>query len=63
MSIAISVLFKYLFFRICRLGDHNRVTVSRFSFVTVNMIMKYIRLNSSTLQEGVTKNVRNIENH
>jgi len=25
--------------------------------------MKYIRLNPLTLEEGVTKNVRNIENH
>jgi hypothetical protein len=60
---SISVLFKYLFSSLCRLGDHNRVTVSRFSFVSVNMIMKYIRLNSSTLEEGVTKKVQNVENH
>jgi hypothetical protein len=60
---SISVLFKYLLFTLCRLRDHNRVTVSRYLFVTVTVIKKHIRLNSSTLEEGVTKAVRNIENN
>jgi hypothetical protein len=47
----ISLLFKYQLFRLCRLGDHNRVTVFLFSFGTVNMI-KYVRPNSSTLKES-----------